>query len=449
MKKHRIMCKGTIFCTTKLLLLSFIIVFLPIQLLANDISVTEQTAINPVISLKVNNRPLRAVLDMIEKQTGYIFVYNSMLPNIDGTVSTNLHKATIGQTMEKVLTGTGLSYEISGRQILLFQKQVRQKVTTENTITATGVVTDERGDPMPGVSVKHKNGTVGTITDIDGQFSIAAVQGETLIFSFVGYRQKESKASLNMNVSLQADDALLNEVVVIGYGTMKKSDLTGAISGLNEKDFNKGLVSTPTQMLQGRVTGVNIVNNGGEPGGGATIRVRGSNSIRSGQDPLFVVDGVPLNISDNQEPLGGSVSGVGGSGTKNPLTFLNPDDIERIDVLKDASASAIYGARAANGVIMITTKKGNAGKMQVSYSAYGSVSWLPNQIDMLSADDYRAAAVKNGYNIIDGGANTNWQNEIFRTAFSNSHNLSVSGGSPLRRPLCGFNTKRLTGGCMF
>lgn len=429
MKKHRIMCKGTIFCTTKLLLLSFIIVFLPIQLLANDISVTEQTAINPVISLKVNNRPLRAVLDMIEKQTGYIFVYNSMLPNIDGTVSTNLHKATIGQTMEKVLTGTGLSYEISGRQILLFQKQVRQKVTTENTITATGVVTDERGDPMPGVSVKHKNGTVGTITDIDGQFSIAAVQGETLIFSFVGYRQKESKASLNMNVSLQADDALLNEVVVIGYGTMKKSDLTGAISGLNEKDFNKGLVSTPTQMLQGRVTGVNIVNNGGEPGGGATIRVRGSNSIRSGQDPLFVVDGVPLNISDNQEPLGGSVSGVGGSGTKNPLTFLNPDDIERIDVLKDASASAIYGARAANGVIMITTKKGNAGKMQVSYSAYGSVSWLPNQIDMLSADDYRAAAVKNGYNIIDGGANTNWQNEIFRTAFSNSHNLSVSGGS--------------------
>lgn len=141
MKKHRIMCKGTIFCTTKLLLLSFIIVFLPIQLLANDISVTEQTAINPVISLKVNNRPLRAVLDMIEKQTGYIFVYNSMLPNIDGTVSTNLHKATIGQTMEKVLTGTGLSYEISGRQILLFQKQVRQKVTTENTITATGVVT--------------------------------------------------------------------------------------------------------------------------------------------------------------------------------------------------------------------------------------------------------------------------------------------------------------------
>lgn len=429
MKKHRIDCKGTTFCATKLLLLSFIIVFLPIKLLAYDIPDTEQAVINSGISLKVNNRPLRSVLDLIEKQTDYVFVYNSMLPHINSVVSADLHKASIRQTMDTLLKGTGVSYEISGRQILLFQRKNSKKEATETKTTATGIVIDEHGEPMPGVSVKIKNGSGGTITGIDGRFAIASVQGETLLFSFVGYRTKESKAGPNMHVSLLADNALLNEVVVIGYGTMKKSDLTGSVSGLNEKDFNKGLVSTPTQMLQGRVTGVNIVNNGGEPGGGATIRIRGSNSIRSGQDPLYVVDGVPLNISENQEPSGGSVSGVGGSGAKNPLTFLNPDDIERIDVLKDASASAIYGARAANGVIMITTKKGGAGKMQVSYSAYDTVSWLPSQIDMLSADDYRATAEKYGYSIIDGGANTNWQDEIFRTSFSNSHNLSISGGS--------------------
>ena len=172
-----------------------------------------------------------------------------------------------------------------------------------------------------------------------------------------------------------------------------------------------------------------MTNNGGEPGGGVTIRVRGSNSIRSGQDPLYVVDGVPLDTSEDQQPSGANITGVGSNASKNPLNFLNPDDIESIDVLKDASATAIYGARGANGVIMVTTKKGTEGKAQVSYSAYGSVSSLPKQYPMLSADQYRSFASEKGVMVEDGGANTNWQNEIFRTAFSHNHNLSISGGS--------------------
>jgi TonB-dependent SusC/RagA subfamily outer membrane receptor len=224
-------------------------------------------------------------------------------------------------------------------------------------VKAAGTVTDENGQPMPGVSVSVKGTTTGTVTDINGDYSLDVPQGSRIELSFIGYKPIEIKAGANSNIRLQPDNKLLNEVVVVGYGTMKKSDLTGSVTEINDKNFNKGVVTSPSQMLQGRIAGINVTNNGGEPGGGVTIRVRGSNSIRSGQDPLWVIDGVPLDASTSLQADGGSIQGVSSTSYTNPLNYLNPDDIESISVLKDASAAAIYGSRAANGVILITTRR--------------------------------------------------------------------------------------------
>ena len=220
----------------------------------------------------------------------------------------------------------------------------------------------------------------------------------------------------------------LKEVVVVGYGVQKKSDVTGATQTLTKKNFNPGVMISPAEMMQGRVSGVQVTMNSGEPGAGATVRIRGNSSIRANQNPLYVVDGVPLN-NVNTTPGAMGVTGIRGSASKDPLDFLNPDDIVSITVLKDASATAIYGSRGANGVILITTKKGKKGKGKLTYSAYAGISSLPKELDVLSASEFIAAGKKNHFNFVDKGANTNWQNEIFRTAYTQSHNISYSGGT--------------------
>lgn len=380
------------------------------------------------IIINVTNKPIREVLTLIEKQSKFIFVYNSESINLNKTVTLSITSTSINEVMSLLLKGTSLTYEVSDRQILIIPAAEQQTQSAKRT-AASGVVSDENGEVLIGVNVQVKGESTGTITDTEGKYSLTVPAGKSLVFSYVGYKRLELKAQAQMKVQMASDAEVLNEVVVVGYGTMKKSDLTGSVSGVKAKDFNTGLVSSPSQLIQGRVAGVNITNNGGEPGGGVTIRVRGSNSIRSGQDPLYVVDGVPLDASEDQQPSGASIAGIGSTGKKNPLNFLNPDDIESIDILKDASATAIYGARGANGVIMVTTKKGVEGQSKVSYSAYASVSELPSQYEVLSADQYRAFATEKGVTIDDGKANTNWQDEIFRTAVSQSHNLAISGGS--------------------
>lgn len=422
-------CKYTHFLCNKLLLTCYILLLataIPLSARANQQPVVSINA-NGNITLNVDNKPIREVLAIIEKQSKYVFVYNSETVNLNKNVTLHLTSSSISEVMGALLKGTALSYEISERQILIFPA-TQQKGKENKQITASGIVLDETGEPLIGVSVQVKGSSNGTITDMNGRYSLPVEQGQTLAFSYVGYKRLDMKAAQQMNVRMQSDTEVLNEIVVVGYGTMKKSDLTGSVAAVKSKDFNKGLVTSPTQLIQGRVSGVNITNNGGEPGGGVTIRVRGSNSIRSGQDPLYVVDGVPLDVSSDQQPSGANVAGVGGNGSKNPLNFLNPDDIESIDVLKDASATAIYGARGANGVIMVTTKKGTEGQSKVSYSAYASMSDLPKQYPMLSAARYREFAQEKGVTIEDGGANTNWQDEIFRTALSHNHNLSIGGG---------------------
>ncbi|MBN2520234.1 MAG: TonB-dependent receptor [Bacteroidales bacterium] len=299
----------------------------------------------------------------------------------------------------------------------------------------TGKVTDPGGEGLPGVSIIVKGTTLGTITDYEGNYSLSNVDEDAiLVYSYIGYISQEISTSgkTTIDLVLEEDIMELEEIVVLGYGTAKKKDLTGSLASLKEEDFNTNAGATPEQLIQGRIAGVHITSNSGEPGAGAQIRIRGTSTIRSGQQPLYVIDGIPLDIK-NISPDNPSATGVGNAQATNPLSFINPNDIESIDILKDASAAAIYGARGANGVILITTKKGKEGTSQVDYSAYMSVSKLPKQLDVLTADKWVAYRVDTlGKQIDDAnhyGNKTNWQDEIFRTAFTHSHNLSISGGS--------------------
>ncbi len=296
----------------------------------------------------------------------------------------------------------------------------------------TGKVVDTDGNAMPGVSVLIKGTNRGSVTDFDGNFSLNNVTSDAiLVFSFVGYSTQEIavREQTTIDVILREDIMELDEIVVMGYGTTKKSDVTGAMSSLKEDDFNRGVVTAPEQLIQGKIAGVQITSNGGEPGAGVNVRVRGANSIRSGTMPLYVVDGVPLDI-DHSSPDGADVGAVNPASATNPLNFINPNDIQSIDILKDASAAAIYGARGANGVVIITTKKGKEGSASLNYSTYVGISQLRKKIDVLSAEEWvRFREDSLGTTEDNYGSSTDWQDEIFRTALSYSHSLSLSGGS--------------------
>ncbi len=285
----------------------------------------------------------------------------------------------------------------------------------------TGKVKDASGTGMPGVSIAVKGTQRGANTDVDGNYKIAVPDNATLVFSYVGYKPLDVAVAGRdvVNATLEEDNQVLNEVVVIGYGTVRKKDATGAVNAIGVKDFNKGVITSTQQLLQGRVAGVAVTQNNGEPGGGINVRIRGTSSVRGGNGPLFVVDGVPL--AGNNVTGDGQSGGLGNSSPRDPLNFLNPDDIASMDILKDASATAIYGARGANGVILITTKKGK-GKGSVDYSYSLGVSNITKKFDLLSADDYVKAGGTNN------GAKTDWQDEAFRTALTNQHNISYGGG---------------------
>ncbi|MCA0229013.1 MAG: SusC/RagA family TonB-linked outer membrane protein [Bacteroidetes bacterium] len=285
----------------------------------------------------------------------------------------------------------------------------------------TGKVKDGTGTGMPGVTVAVKGTQRGTSTDVDGNYKVAVPTNATLVFSYVGYSNQEIAVGTRsvVDVTLLEDNKVLNEVVVVGYGTVKKKDATGAVNAIGAKDFQKGIVVSPEQLMQGRVAGVQITQSSGEPGGGINVRIRGTSSVFGGNNPLFVIDGVPL-AGDNTSS-GGDASGVGRQPAKNPLNFLNPEDIASIDILKDASATAIYGSRGANGVVLITTKKGK-GKGTLEYGYSLGASSLTKRYDLLSADEYRAAGGQ------DQKGNTDWQNELFRTGYTNQHNFAYGAG---------------------
>ena len=272
----------------------------------------------------------------------------------------------------------------------------------------SGVVTDSQGEPLIGVTVMEVGTQNGAVTDMDGRYSINVAQGKSLQFSYVGYTAKTLRVSGNqLNVTLEEDNKTLNEVVVVGYGTMRRKDVTSSITTVKSEDLNRGVFTDPGQMLQGKVPGL-VVSSTADPNGSPTITLRGASTLRSGaMSPYYVVDGIP---------------GV-------DISIVAPDDIESIDVLRDATATAIYGSKAANGVIIITTKKGAEERTNVSYNGYVALDKILNTYDMATASDLRQYAQTNGIALKDGGADVDWQDEVLRTGVSHNHNVSISGGN--------------------
>ena len=285
----------------------------------------------------------------------------------------------------------------------------------------SGTVTDESGLPLPGATVLVKGTTIGTVTDLDGKFSIDVTDTAIIQISYVGYISRELAVNGQsiFEIQLKPDATQLEELVVVGYGTQKRSDVTGSIGSVKSEDFNRGVITNPVDLLQGKVAGVNITSASGEPGANQNVIIRGIGSLRSGTQPLYVLDGFLLDNSD---------TGV----ASNPLNFLNPNDIASIDVLKDASATALYGSRASNGVIVITTKKGKAGTSQVNLSASTAWSSMANKIDVFSPNEFRRQVVAVGGALEDFGGNTNWQDELTQVGFSQDYNLSMSGANTER-----------------
>ncbi len=312
----------------------------------------------------------------------------------------------------------------------------------------SGTVSDESGVSLPGVNVVIKGTSVGVSTDFDGNYQIDAKNGQVLVFSYIGYEVQEITVSgIRQNVIMIQSDSQLEEVVVTGYGSSKRSDLTGAVSVVTSRSFNKGSVVSPQQLIQGKIAGVSIVSNSGAPGDGANVLIRGIGSLNLNSNPLYVVDGIPLDSG-----------GVGGS--RNGLNVINPDDIESMTILKDASATAIFGSRAANGVVLITTKKGKSGEMKFNFSSRSSVFNPIDYVNVLNATQFKnAVKATNNSGFISrlGNYDTNWQSEIYEAANAQNNSFSVSGGingMPFRASLgytnqngilMGDNFNRMTG----
>jgi iron complex outermembrane receptor protein len=288
------------------------------------------------------------------------------------------------------------------------------------------VTSADDGAPIPGVNILEKGTTNGAVTDGDGNYSVSVKSNATLVYSFIGYATQEVAVGTQttINISLKTDAVALQEVVVVGYGEVQKKDATGAVINMSNKDFNKGVLTSPQDLIVGKFAGVSVTTSSGAPGSGATIRIRGGSSLNASNDPLIVIDGFPV---DNTSP----------GGVANPLATINPNDIETFTVLKDASATAIYGSRAANGVIIVTTKKGVSGKPKFTYNGNVSAGSPIKYVDVLNAQQYRDLVTsmnQSGTSAIDnaalaklGTASTDWQKEIFRTAISHDHNLNASG----------------------
>lgn len=312
---------------------------------------------------------------------------------------------------------------------LLFALALLPMAVMAQTITVKGVVKDNTGQPLPGVNVIVEGTTNGSITDLDGNYSLTVPSGSSLLYSFIGFETKTEVVAgrTTINVTLQDESLSVGEVVVVGYGQMKRSDITGSVVSVGDDAIKKSVITSVDQVLQGRAAGVQVQQNSGTPGGSSSIRIRGVNSLNASNEPIFVIDGVVID-------------GSTGSGSDNALASINPSDIVSMDVLKDASATAIYGARAANGVIMITTKRGQNGEANITYDGYFGLQQMPVKLDLLNLRQYaelknvkaEAGLLQYDNNFINPsllGNGTDWQDELFQTATMHSHNLSVTGGN--------------------
>lgn len=396
-----------------------------VQVSANVYS--QQTNLN--VSLK--NAKIEQVLENIEDQSNFYFLYRSDLLKDLPAVSVNLNNARIEDVLDKIITSNGLVYEIDDRIVVI--KKANETTDWQNINQQTkkieGTIKDSQGNLLPGVTVVIKGTSNGIITDIDGHFELEVPQDAILQLSFIGMETMEVPVMGRTDFDLVMKESLLDidEVVVVGYGQMKRSDLTGSVVSVSSDAIAKSVTTSIDQVLQGRAAGVQVQQNTGLPGGSSSIRIRGINSLNASNEPIFVIDGVIID-------------GSTGSGNENALASINPSDIVSMDVLKDASATAIYGSRAANGVIIITTKRGQKGEALITLDTYVGMQEMPVKLDLLNLQEYaihkneRAdlGIVQYDNNFIRPellGKGTDWQDELFQTAIMQSHNLSVTGGA--------------------
>lgn len=408
--------------------------FLALFLFVGTTYATESYSQNTRVTVIVNQASTIHVLSEIEKQTEYLFVYDTKDINLNQLVNIHAKNRPVSEILDEMFKGTDIRYAMEGKNIMLMKHSNKNTHDIEQQMkTLKGTVTDAKGEPIIGANIKVEGTNIGTITNMDGQFTLNVPENAILQISYIGFISQNIKVGTNksITVQLQEDSQSLEEVVVVGYGTMKKSDLTGSVSSLTSDNFKTGTDLTPQQLMQGSFSGVNISQNSGKPGGSNTIRVRGGTSITASNDPLYVIDGVPISTSAgvNQSNISTSTTDFFDQEPVNPLANINPGDIESINILKDASATAIYGSRGANGVIMITTKKGKQGIRQLDYSFNLGISTVAKKLDVLTGDEYRSTVSDLGLTLDDKGMNTDWQDIIFRTAISQNHHLSFMSGS--------------------
>lgn len=369
------------------------------------------------ITFSVKNQTIRQTIRVIEKKADYSFFYTDKLPGLDQKISLKVDNESIDSVLEKVFKGSPISYKIeSGKQVVLTLKTEQNASRKGDKKTITGVVADRRGEPLIGVTVRVEGENIGTATDIDGRFSLEAPIGAKISFSYIGYvSQSHTVNKQNIyNVSLSEDSQVLEEVVVVGYGFMKRKDITTAVSVVSTADIEERPIMTAAQAIQGKAAGIQVVQPSGMPGSGVTIRVRGATSVQASNEPLYVVDGLPSDDISN----------------------ISPNDIESMQILKDASSAAIYGARAANGVVLITTKRGKIGAPQVKMSAYVGFSKLGKKIDALNTEQYKDL-MKDLKAVSDVAPNipenetryVDWTDLFFGTGVNQNYQLSVANGT--------------------
>lgn len=391
-------------------------------------------------SIKVEKATVAEVLQIIEQESDYFLFYNNKVVDLDEEVSLNLTNKSVTEVLNLLFKDKEVTYTITNKQIVLSKKtESSHSDYAQQQNSISGKVTDEQGETLPGVTVIIKGTTKGTVTNLDGYYSLNVKTGDVIVFSFVGMLTKEAPVGnqSSINVTMAVDAIGIEEVVAVGYGTMKKSDLTGSIASISSDDLGEVSPDAFSRALTGKIAGVQIQQTTGAPGGNLVVRVRGSGSLSAGNDPLYVIDGFPIQ----QGGISTTDQGF------NPMSSINPNDIESIEVLKDASASAIYGSRGANGVVLITTKKGKSGATKLSFNTSWGVQTVINKIELLNGDEFidfsrdafeNAAATSSPGIISPGfinndsfyrGINTDWQDEIFRTALVQNYQLSASGGT--------------------
>ncbi len=364
------------------------------------------------VTLELNNSTIEKVIETIEQKTDFRFIYKLNDIDLDRTVSISVKDQSIYVVLDKLFKGTPTEFKIRDTQIILKKPELKTQIIEFQKQTVSGVITDENGMPLPGASVIEEGTKNGMVTDFDGKYKLTVESSQSVIIvSFVGYKEKRVTANQNtINIQLFPDATDLQEIVVVGYGLATKRDVTGAVSSIAAKDMNQGAIVNPLQLISGKAAGVNITQVGSEPGTGPSVRIRGISSLIGGSDPLVVVDGIQGNMD--------------------LLNQIPPSEIESIDILKDASATAVYGSRGAPGVIIVSTKKNKAGKTTMEYIGSTALDFIPKKLNMLNADEWWSAAQSVGVPAsANHGSNTDWYGLLTRTGITQTHTLSFGGGT--------------------